>query len=532
MKTTASLRTELQRCEQRVRVLETKLSIAERSRSEHSENSSMKDLVMAQNQTLSLELNHARAGVERLQQSLRTGSGGSGRSNQTESSALKVETEHQLKMAQERCNRLEQQLREMEHNDVTVAELRAQLAQWQQAVSNIPNINGPLNLGAWINHIVEEKAFTVDQLNQALLEAQQLQAEVDRLNVKSMKSDRENSTLQRRFAELESQLQTTEVHLRNRTEECSRLEKLFQVAGVSGTSESRDTELLSKLERVEAQCQALEQSLRIKSKALLDESACVSQLKTECEETELKLTRSKEMVQNLNKQIEALEAEVARLENAIDSGSHFNPKRTKVLHMAVNPEFENFNNDKSDKNELKQEIASLKEYNKELLLQIGKLSRQAEQGTSQSQMVLENENADSVGSSASVPVALARDLQNAQTALTTAREELDVERKKNQRLVEVFKTKIHQFREACFQLTGFRIDMIDKQYRLTSMYSEHSNDYFLFQVDGGGSLEMLETPICAHWTQEIDTFLVTCKSIPAFMSHFTLQMFQKRTFMP
>ena len=48
---------------------------------------------------------------------------------------------------------------------------------------------------------------------------------------------------------------------------------------------------------------------------------------------------------------------------------------------------------------------------------------------------------------------------------------------------QVFKKKIQEFREACYALTGYKIDVIrDNQYRLQSMYAERSTDDLLFEV--------------------------------------------------
>lgn len=49
--------------------------------------------------------------------------------------------------------------------------------------------------------------------------------------------------------------------------------------------------------------------------------------------------------------------------------------------------------------------------------------------------------------------------------------------------MEAFKKKSQEFREVCYQLMGYKIDMpTDNQYRLISMYSEAPGDYMLFQV--------------------------------------------------
>ncbi|KAF7242980.1 Mitotic spindle assembly checkpoint protein MAD1, partial [Varanus komodoensis] len=53
---------------------------------------------------------------------------------------------------------------------------------------------------------------------------------------------------------------------------------------------------------------------------------------------------------------------------------------------------------------------------------------------------------------------------------------------KNQRLKEVFRTKIQEFRKVCYKLTGYQIDMTtENQYRLTSVYAEHREDCLIFK---------------------------------------------------
>lgn len=48
----------------------------------------------------------------------------------------------------------------------------------------------------------------------------------------------------------------------------------------------------------------------------------------------------------------------------------------------------------------------------------------------------------------------------------------------------MFKKKIQEFREACYALTGYKVDVTrDNQYRLQSMYAERSTDDLLFEVN-------------------------------------------------
>ena len=54
---------------------------------------------------------------------------------------------------------------------------------------------------------------------------------------------------------------------------------------------------------------------------------------------------------------------------------------------------------------------------------------------------------------------------------------------KNQRLTEAFKKTSKEFREVCYQLLGYKIDMrSNNQYRLMNMYADSPEDFLLFQV--------------------------------------------------
>lgn len=55
--------------------------------------------------------------------------------------------------------------------------------------------------------------------------------------------------------------------------------------------------------------------------------------------------------------------------------------------------------------------------------------------------------------------------------------------RQNQRLREVFKTTSHEFREAVYQLLGYKVDGLpNKIYRLSSLYAEAPDDHLLFKV--------------------------------------------------
>jgi mitotic spindle assembly checkpoint protein MAD1 len=60
---------------------------------------------------------------------------------------------------------------------------------------------------------------------------------------------------------------------------------------------------------------------------------------------------------------------------------------------------------------------------------------------------------------------------------------LETEELKNKRLLEVFKKTSKDLREVCYLLMGYKIDIPStNKYKITSMYSESPEDFFMFEV--------------------------------------------------
>lgn len=103
---------------------------------------------------------------------------------------------------------------------------------------------------------------------------------------------------------------------------------------------------------------------------------------------------------------------------------------------------------------------------------------------------------------------------------------------KNQRLKEVFQTKIQEFRKVCYTLTGYQIDITtESQYRLTSQYAEHKTDCLIFKATGpsGSKMQLLETEFSRSVPELIELHLLHQDSIPAFLSALTLELFSRQT---
>ncbi|NXI64056.1 MD1L1 protein, partial [Anseranas semipalmata] len=172
---------------------------------------------------------------------------------------------------------------------------------------------------------------------------------------------------------------------------------------------------------------------------------------------------TKEEVDTLRLKIEELEAERSKLEEENRSlemklekltlQGDYDPSKTKVLHFSMNPASLAQQQRKEEQQQLQEECERLRE-----------LVRVLEGGGSV------RGNLEGVGS-----------FQSPQE-IAELKKQVESAELKNQRLKEVFQTKIQEFRKVCYTLTGYQIDITtENQYRLTSIYAEHQGDCLLFK---------------------------------------------------
>ncbi|NXN03749.1 MD1L1 protein, partial [Sylvia borin] len=172
---------------------------------------------------------------------------------------------------------------------------------------------------------------------------------------------------------------------------------------------------------------------------------------------------TKEEVDALRLKIEELEAERSKLaeENRslemklekLTLQGDYDPSRTKVVHFSMNPMSLAKQQRKEEQQQLQEECERLRE-----------LVRVLKGGGSISG------NLEGVGG-----------FQSPQE-VAELKKQVESAELKNQRLKEVFQTKIQEFRKVCYTLTGYQIDITtENQYRLSSIYAEHQGDCLLFK---------------------------------------------------
>ncbi|XP_069840020.1 mitotic spindle assembly checkpoint protein MAD1 [Dendropsophus ebraccatus] len=259
---------------------------------------------------------------------------------------------------------------------------------------------------------------------------------------------------------------------------------------------------------------ALEETGSQKQKAEML-TAELSLLKSQMDTTHQSSSISSEAVNSLRLKIEELEAERGRLEEEnrilemrlerLNLQGSYDPSKVKVLHFSMNPANKAQQQRKDEVQNLQEECNRLRE-----------LVR-----------ILEG------GSAVPDKLEIAGSIQTPIQEVTELKKQVESAELKNQRLREVFQTKIHEFRTVCYMLTGYRIDITTgNQYRLTSMYAEHKDDNLLFKSTSpsGAKLQLLETAFSRTLNDFIDLHLHHQNSIPAFLSAVTLDLFSRQTF--
>uniref|UniRef100_A0A8C2YVH2 Mitotic spindle assembly checkpoint protein MAD1 n=1 Tax=Cyclopterus lumpus TaxID=8103 RepID=A0A8C2YVH2_CYCLU len=218
---------------------------------------------------------------------------------------------------------------------------------------------------------------------------------------------------------------------------------------------------------------------------------------------------TKEEVNILRQKIEDLEAERQRLEeqnNILEMRlerhnlqGDYDPVKTRVLHFKMNPTAVAKQQRHQDVDGLREEVARLRE-----------LVRSLQDGgaATVSDCILPN------------------------MCVSDLRKQMESSELRNQRLKEVFQRKIQEFRTVCYVLTGYQIDITtENQYRLTSVYGEHMDDSLLFKkvLGSNGSMQLMETEFSKTLGEMVALHLHHQKSMPAFLSAVTLDLFSRQT---
>lgn len=406
--------------------------------------------------------------------------------------------------------------------------LLAKLQSWEKLDQTMGlNLRTPEDLSRFVIELQQRELALKEKNNSIASSArglekvqQQLQDEVRQVNAQLLEERKKREThealarrLQKRNALLTKERDGMRAILGSYDSELTQAEYSPQLTQRMWEAEDMVQKVHAHSSEMEAQLsQALEELGVQKQRADTLEME-LKMLRTQTSSAEASFPFCKEEVDALRLKVEELEGERSRLEQEkqalemqmerLTLQGDYNQSRTKVLHMSMNPASMARQRQRDDHDRLQEECERLRG-----------LVHALERG---GPIPTDLEAASSLPSSKEV---------------AELRKQVESAELKNQRLKEVFQTKIQEFRKVCYTLTGYQIDVTtESQYRLTSRYAEHQTDCLIFKATGpsGSKMQLLETEFSRSVPELIELHLLQQDSIPAFLSALTIELFSRQT---
>lgn len=114
--------------------------------------------------------------------------------------------------------------------------------------------------------------------------------------------------------------------------------------------------------------------------------------------------------------------------------------------------------------------------------------------------------------------------------VNSLKEQIKSQESQAQRMKELFKSSMQEFRNVIYMLFGYKIDRTSNSlYKLRSIYAERAEDQIVFQVNQVGELNMCQSDFAETLAEMIEVHLNQHKSIPVFLSALTIELFNSRT---
>jgi mitotic spindle assembly checkpoint protein MAD1 len=98
-----------------------------------------------------------------------------------------------------------------------------------------------------------------------------------------------------------------------------------------------------------------------------------------------------------------------------------------------------------------------------------------------------------------------------------------------ERIKSVFHAKVTEFREACYRVLGWKVEMVGATYKFRSMYAELEDDVILFNKNQDTTIDLIDSAGIEKLDPDVLNLLERTKSFPLFMGTVTSEWFQKQT---
>lgn len=270
----------------------------------------------------------------------------------------------------------------------------------------------------------------------------------------------------------------------------------------------RVKELEGVLSQERSQVAKLESELQMTTQKLTDASSRAETLQLTLSELQSSLRKLESDKMLMSRELDASAQELSQLKTRQD---------TRVLHFVNNPE------EQARKDHLSSKIEILEAENSALKSEIQKIEKSVKSSTSSSASLAEKSGRDAAAV--------------AEANIVVLQKQLEVLSKKESRLKSAFQERVSVFRDACYSIFGYRIDMTTEAannksvttFILRPMHEEQESLYLAFRYNKSGQAELVPTTYSETMQREVDTFIGRYKSIPAFTANLTMDIFNKQT---
>lgn len=443
------------------------------------------------------------------------------RDNQEMTAVLK----EKLESCQKKLARYEQQLSQYCSMEVEFEEVKKKLKEWQTLDGS--SIYNPLTPSA-----VKKKLLDLQNSEAIFLEKD------GKLKTLIHTQGNEIKRLQNQVQKLQSNLEnegTANRHyndvIKSLNKRCIRLEKERDGYKQIIASYDNDLTIMSSESMARSRIQALEEMVKNLRSSLESNEAELDRVKEQLLHTntqkldlqQLPCTYSKPTVTVLDQKIELqlrqkIEELEKQLENVIEEKNvlemrieqrnlqgDYDPRKTKVLHMKMNPA--------SSNQQLRQEKMS------KLEAEVERLRARVK--------VLEDSGSQSVDITLQVDQKL-QESCNCKEVIEL-RSQLESAELKIKRLLQTFKETSQEVREMTYRLTGYRLDITSTDvYKLTNIYAASADDYLIFKRGSSGEMQLLESNFSKMTKELMDVYLQRQHSIPAYLSSITLDLLNQQ----
>ena len=419
-----------------------------------------------------------------------------------------------------RVSVLEDELQGWRQSSIEVEETKKVWAGWRKDVIEalgeenvgLTQSHMPPEVGGIVRVIKEGKARILKlemEKGEASTKLAQAERDVSALEEKSSAAAKESEAVMRKQASIEAELQQSKNSLRQLKSENGSLVSLMQTFEKSERGENAaPTGVVKQSEGPTVQALKTKiESLEKQNESLAKEHGDLS---AKYDSTVEKFCKLRDELGRQKERAAAAEAKANEAELLAGKGS-YNNETTRILHLSKNP----FQEALTSKHEY--ELAAERELREQVEAELNALKTTGK----------------SVSDASISSSVIATPAARTPAAKTPS---VDYE-KMNRRLKEQFSKTIGVYRDAVYNLTGYKVDMDQNkgQFKLRSMYAESEQDFLQFQKNGKGSnYDLLESDFAKHLQKndiESISYLTNMKSTPAFLSNVTLSLFSQQTFL-